>query len=239
MTFEQVKEDLNKRIKCTDYLEESVGGLYCCPFCGSGHGPHKTGAVQYYPETNTAFCFSCKERIDALALYMKLSGLSYTEAVHHYAADNGITIDGNGTDTDAGWAQHISKSQPERQANTRPEAQPLDFSEYFKTAAEALKHSEPAQAYLKRRGISMETATAAGIGFDAEADPAGAPGAPAGTYKAHPVPRIIIPTGPAHYVGRSIITLEQKTFEKMNSKGSKPGIFNQRVLWEAETVFVV
>lgn len=51
-----------------DYLTKSKGNMYACPFCGSGTagGRNSDGAVKYYPNTATAFCFSCKAYFDVL-----------------------------------------------------------------------------------------------------------------------------------------------------------------------------
>ena len=115
----------------------------------------------------------------------------------------------------------------------------VNYSGYYKLCMERLKQDEKAQAYLSGRGISLETALAHFVGFDPAADPAGAPAAKADARKPHPVPRIIIPTAAAHYVGRSIDPETPGSFKKLNNKGGKPGIFNRRALWEADTVFVV
>ena len=60
MERETARQEIRSRIKCTDYLTKSKSGLYCCPHCGSGTGTNGTGAVKYYPDTNTYFCHACK-----------------------------------------------------------------------------------------------------------------------------------------------------------------------------------
>jgi DNA primase len=86
---------------------------------------------------------------------------------------------------------------------------------------------------LAQRGISEETAAAYWLGYDPAADPASAPGAIGEEYKAHPAPRLILPTGPGHYVARRIDGISE--FAKLNPAGSKPGLFNTRILNSQET----
>ena len=61
---EAAKDRVRREVKCTDYLQKSQGGMFNCPFCGSGTKEHKTGAVKYYPETNTICCFGeCGKKV--------------------------------------------------------------------------------------------------------------------------------------------------------------------------------
>ena len=242
---EYVKERVRAEIPCTDYLTKAKHGQYCCPFCGSGTkgGADSDGALKYYPETNTWYCFACTESGDNIDLERQQSGLDYNGALSLMADKIGLTIAApNGTER----AQ--SASRPQGAPNTPAAAPSLqsaqetpttaDYTEYYKACRERL--ADPAaQAYLQQRGISPETAAAYWIGFDPAADPASAPGAMGSEYKPHPAPRLIIPTTPAHYIGRR--TDGGETHKKLNSKGSKPGIFNSKALYAegAQAVFVV
>lgn len=74
--------------------------MYCCPFCGSGTRTHKTGAVKYYPETNTVCCFAgCgKKSYDVIDLCMKYnedhgSPCDYNSVLSDLAKIIGISID--------------------------------------------------------------------------------------------------------------------------------------------------
>ena len=55
MDRETARQEIRRLVNCTQYLEKSKGRQYCCPFDNrnSGHGEHGTGAVKYYPKTNT------------------------------------------------------------------------------------------------------------------------------------------------------------------------------------------
>lgn len=66
-----------------------------------------------------------------------------------------------------------TKRPPEAQES--PENTTVDFSQYYKECHARLTDPE-ALAYINRRGISLETASAYMLGFDPQADPANNPG---------------------------------------------------------------
>lgn len=248
MNREEAKQIIRERVRITDYLEKSKGGLYCCPFCGSGHGTHKTGAVKYYPETNTICCFGAcdKKSYDIFDIYMNKYGADYNTAFQVLAGEIGIEIDPYKPDAAADQERREQKAAqapqsdfkqsddkntmqtekaPENGAQERTEGK-ADYTEYYKICRERINSPE-AVSYLSARGISVKTAAAYWIGFDPQADPASAPGG-MGDIK-HPCPRLIIPTSKRHYVGRRIDSV--KDYAKINTKGSSPGIFNNRILY--------
>lgn len=228
------KEEIKRRIRCTKYLEKSKSGLYCCPFCGSGTGIHGTGAVKFYTDTNTWACHSCKKSGDVLDLIQEKYGTDYNGALAMAAAELNITIDPynavQGAQSD--FRPTVDKSTTadvktaERGAE-KPTA--ADYTEYYKECTARL--NDPAAiSYLAARGISVETAAALGVGYDPQADPA---------QSGYKTPRLIIPTTPAHYVGRSIDPNTGKAYQKMNVKGGKPGIFNAAAIYASNSpVFV-
>lgn len=240
---EYVKERVRAEIPCTDYLTKAKRGQYCCPFCDSGTrgGADSDGALKYYPETNTWHCFACDKSGDNIDLEQQQSGLDYNGALSLMADRIGLTIAEyaptaapNGTER----AQGASRAETPAAAPS-PQETPTtaDYTKYYKACMERL--ADPAaQAYLQQRGISPETAAAYWIGFDPQADPASAPGAMGSEYKPHPAPRLIIPTSPAHYIGRR--TDGGETHKKLNAKGSNPAIFNSRSIYTegAQAVFV-
>lgn len=262
MNREEAKQEIRRRVRITDYLEKSKGGLYCCPFCGSGHGAHKTGAVKYYPTTNTICCFGAceKKSYDIFDVYANKYGADYNTALQMLAGEIGIEIDpyrpeGAADQREAmpgkpaqapqsDFKQQDDKNTmrqqeaPERGAQERTEGK-ADYTEYYKVCRERINSPEAA-SYLSARGISVNTAAAYWIGFDPQADPANAPGG-IGDIK-HPCPRLIIPTSKRHYVGRRIDGV--KEWEKMNPKiemgASSPWIFNFNTLYaqEVREVFI-
>lgn len=260
MERETARQEIRSRIKCTDYLTKSKSGLYCCPHCGSGTGTNGTGAVKYYPDTNTYFCHACKTSGDVIDLYQLETGADYNTALSLLAQEIGIDIDPyrptaaedfatapkndrtGGRRSDFG-GQGNTETHPEPksagEAVKTPKTANADFTGYYQECRERL--TDPAAvAYLQRRGIDPATAAAYWIGFDPAADPANAPGAGADAAKPHPCPRIIIPTSKAHYIGRSIDPATPKAFSKMNPAGSTPAIFNARSIYaqEVQEIFV-
>ena len=118
MQKEEAKAWIKQNISCLDYLKKSKSGNYCCPFCGSGDGPHKTGAVKYYPETNTIACFgTCATssdkgrkgtgcRYDVIDLEGQASGCDYKTAFSLLAERANITIDKDEARIEAGYKDH-------------------------------------------------------------------------------------------------------------------------------------
>lgn len=252
MDRETARQEIRSRIRCTDYLQKSKSGLYCCPMCGSGTGAHGTGAVKYYPESNTWYCHACNRGGDAIDLYQLDTGTDYNTALSLMAQELGITIDqykpgsepagGRGAATsNVGDTVNTEIRPKENATETAPTA---DFMAYYRECAARI--TDPAAvAYLQMRGISTATAEAYTVGYDPAADPANAPGAGADVYKPHPCPRIIVPVSMGYYVGRSIDPNTPKAFAKMNpakAKGAEsPGIFNFGALYtqDVQEIFVV
>ena len=220
---------IRERIKCTDYLTKSKNGFYCCPFCGSGTGPNKTGALKYNEDDKRFKCFSCGKSGDVIDLYRNETGADYNTALSLLAEKAGYNIE-------AKLAEHrgsqASKKENKKQEDKTPmeerkpaeapkinaeEKPEIDHSKYYKECRERI-YAPEAVAYLNSRGISAETAYKYFIGYDPEADPAES------GYKS---PRIIVPTSKEQYIGRSIDANEKK-YAKMNSKGAAPGIFNYK-----------
>ena len=228
---------IKSMISCKDYLEKSPKGNFNCPFCGSGTGPNKSGALQYYPETNTCYCFSCKNEsskgkpFDVIDLEMNKRGCDYNAALSSLADSLSISIDSYSPGLDFILPAQDFTANNQQPATQAPAPQPItqqepqaDYTEYYKVCRKRLQESPEALKYLETRGISAATAAAYWLGYDPTADPATAPGAKDNTNNSHATPRIILPTTPGHYVGRRIDGVQE--FAKINSKGSTPGIFN-------------
>jgi replicative DNA helicase len=81
MDRETARQKIRSMVSCKDYLEKSQKGNYCCPFCASGTGPNRSGALQYYENTNTWHCFSCNRSGDGIALEQQKTGADYNEAL--------------------------------------------------------------------------------------------------------------------------------------------------------------
>jgi len=238
MNREEAKQEIRKEWKRL-YPADGSGKGIICPICGSGSGSKGTG-IRENPHSKAQGalkCFSCGFSGDVLDLMQQERGLSFPEAVDAAARELNLYIDAEPRRSPIeaakrDFAPEREEYPAQRKAQQRPQDAPqrADFTDYFRECRERL--SDPAAAsYLAGRGISLETAAAAGIGFDPEADPA---------QSNHPAPRIIIPTAPGHYVGRAIDSSTPREFAKLNNRGGKPGIFNNPALYadQENPVFV-
>lgn len=244
MTREEAKQAVLKGISCTRYLQKSKGRQYKCPFCGSGTGAHGTGALTYYPDTNTWTCFSCKKSGDVLDLMQQEQGIDFKTALEMGMQELGITIEAarrlperpKTAQQAAGDRKPIES--PKTAGNAPQEATAANYAEYYRACNERLAGSPEALAYLTARGISAETAAFYNIGYDPAADPASVPGAMEGEPTAHPAKRIIVPCTDDFYIARSIDPATPAAFKAPNPKGSSTRLFNAAALYNSEVVFV-
>lgn len=240
MTRDEAKEEIKRRIKCTEFLVKARKSGYCCPVCGSGTHGGGTGAVKYYPETNTWYCHVCKTEGrnsggDVISLYMATMGKDFNGALADLAAAAGLVIDEpqrkNGqTVSQADFKDEYLEEAPKQGDDKTPPPtlpRPADFTKYYARCRELLPL---AKDYLESRGLSFRTAAEYGLGFDPKADPA---------RSGHPCPRLIIPASSSYYVARR--TDGGENFKKMNPKGSTPAIFNLEAIRgrEEQKIFVV
>lgn len=232
MDYNQVKETIRTGRSCEPYLQKARSGGYICPLCGDGTGPDGTGGVKLYPD-NTWYCHKCKnEKLqgkagDVFDLFQIVNNCDFSTAVKELAREEGIIIDKKAPQNDFSGPQ-VKKptTEPQKNEQGRPfeQAQPADYIKYYQECFERLQ--DPAAiAYLQGRGISLETAIMFSLGYDPAADPAGS---------GHPCPRIITPVTSSHYVGRSIDPNTPKAYQKLNPKGSTPGIFNEPALYSTK-----
>ena len=241
LTRQAAITEVKRNLDCRTMLKPSKGGLFVCPYCGSGTGSNGTGAMKYYPETNTTYCHKCNRSADPLDLLQVTESLDFNSALKEAANrlsfriatySNRTAPEIDSTDADDKNNGNYTEA-PEGGLNGEI-GQPADYRNYYLECCRRLNDPD-AMSYLSGRGISYETAKAAYIGYDPAADPANAPGGN-GELK-HPCPRLILPTGRAHYVGRRIDG--KKDFDKLNSKGGKPGLFNAAALTAGgEIIFV-
>lgn len=246
MDRSEAKREIRSRIDCRDYLQKSKGGLYCCPYCGSGTGPNQTGALKVY-DSNTWTCHACSRSGDVIDLYQQTTGKDFNTAIAELADIAGITISGDkfnsrgGTQGDLNGRKNI-KTYPDvktqQEASRTPTEASADYTAYYAKCAELLKspEGEAARKYLAERKV-LGPAMEYGAGFDPEADPANAPGAMDGK-KAHPCPRVIIPCSKDYYIARRIDG--ETSYKAPNPKGSRPALFNGDLLYdpEAQEIFI-
>ncbi len=219
MTREETRQAINAR-PLTDFYSltrspQGTANQFICPCCGSGTGKNHTGALTFFSDTKRVCCFNpvCdlggkgQDTLGALRILWNCTEQEVFERTG-YAADT---------------PEPIRSKTPATEPTTAAPAAlepPRDLTDYYRECHARLNDPR-AISYLQARGISIETASRYGIGFDPAADPAGSH---------HPEPRIICPTSSTHYVGRAIDPNIQKGYAKMNNKGGTPSIFNARAL---------
>ena len=94
MTQDQLKDFIRQRFDCREFLKKSSGcSLYICPKCGSGCGQHKTGAVQYYPDTQRWYCHKCRTLGDIFTLYELEHGVNFNTALRALAEQLGTSVE--------------------------------------------------------------------------------------------------------------------------------------------------
>lgn len=219
MTREETRQAINAR-PLTDFysLERSPQGTanqFICPSCGSGTGKNHTGALTFFQDTKRVCCFNpvCdlggkgQDTLGALRILWNCTEQEVFERTG-YAVDTPEPIRSKPAETEPTTAAPAALEPPR------------DLTDYYRECNARLNDPR-AISYLQARGISLETASRYGIGFDPQSDPAGSH---------HPEPRIICPTSSTHYVGRAINPNIQKGYAKMNNKGGTPSIFNARAL---------
>lgn len=223
MTQDQLKDFIRQRFDCREFLKKSSGcSLYICPNCGSGSGQHKTGAVQYYPDTQRWYCHKCRTLGDIFTLYELEHGVNFNTALRALAEQLGTSVEPHSTKP--------ARKCPPAPSPVQSGSAPKDLSDYF-AECRARLHDPAAVSFLSGRGIGVKTAASCGLGFDPRADPAGSH-----RYCA----RIIIPTNRFHYVARAIDPRIQSTYRTMNNRGATPDLFNRQALYAPgdEPVFV-
>lgn len=219
MTREETRQAINAR-PLTDFYSltrspQGTANQFICPCCGSGTGKNHTGALTFFSDTKRVCCFNpvCdlggkgQDTLGALRILWNCSEQEVFERTG-YAADTPEPIRSKTTATEPTTAAPAALEPPR------------DLTDYYRECQTRL-NDQRAISYLQARGISIETASRYGIGFDPAADPAGSH---------HPEPRIICPTSSTHYVGRSINPATPKNFQKINNKGGHPSAFNARAL---------
>jgi len=190
---------IRERVPCTDYLQKSKGnGMYICPFCGSGEGPHGTGALKLY-DTNTWTCHKCGKSGDVIDIYRQIKKLEFKPALNELARECGIEIIDGPADFRTGETPTLAEYVPPNteiptQEPAKAPAEPQNYLQYYAECENRLE-DPAAYEYLIQRGISLETARRFQIGYNPADDPTG---------QGHPRASLIIPVSPFHYVSRAI-----------------------------------
>lgn len=207
MNRTQASNYIKTNLSLMDYLKPAPNHQnntgYICPACHSGtkRGSNSTGALEYYPATNSWYCHSCKAGGDLFNYYMYETGDTYPEALDALAKAAGLSLDENSKTAEAPKAaikEHAANN--EKPQEIQDDQSKADYIDYYYKCCENLTAYPEALDYLKSRGISLQTARRLLIGFDPEADPAN---------KGRKSPRIIAPCESYFYIARAIDPSEQ------------------------------
>ena len=221
-----------------------------CPLCGSGSGHNGTGITgdSNHGKPNSLKCWSCNFTGDVIDLIQQEQGIDFNEAIKRAADDLSITIDPPNSIEQA--KRDFSESSkdiaikentsPNKATETHTEAI-ADYTAYYEQCKQNI-NAPAAISYLTARGISIDTAISAGIGFDAAwISPTVKRNqqAKGNNWLPNPTERIILPVSANHYIARAI-SADVKEYAKMNETGGgRAGIFNLNAVYDnAEAVFI-
>lgn len=152
MDLNEIKYHLPEEVNQRLTADRREKGKWICPFCGSGNQPGQKhdGAFSINRDGIHWLCFSCQKRGDIFDLVAQCEGISLSAATK-------ILKEKYGSRT--GTQHQQRQPEPDQQQKA-----PQDFSEFIRKAHAALKGS-PGEEYLKKRGITAETADRFMLGF--------------------------------------------------------------------------
>lgn len=164
--------DLLNRVDIVNVVDRHVplrkaGANYsaCCPFHNE-----KTPSFTVSPTKQFFHCFGCGAHGSPINFLMDYSGMNFVEAVTDLAMSVGMQVPAQSTQKDP--AANIASDSPSFDGEYLEEsttASRQNVNEVMRKATqfyrEQLKQSEKAVAYLKKRGLSGETAAHFAIGY--------------------------------------------------------------------------
>lgn len=204
----EVSERIRRAVDPGQFLQQAKQGTYVCPWCGSGTGKNGTG-MNYNTKDNRMHCWNCGKSYDVIDIYQKVHSVDFRTAVSELSHG------------DCFRQRECISPLPADPTPAR------DFTAYYDECRARLADRRAVE-YLQGRGISLETAKAFDVGFDPAADTA---------ESGHYAPRLIIPSGKWHYVGRRVDGV--KEYAKLNPKNCRAGISHLKQLDKPGVVFVV
>lgn len=202
-------------------------GTYICPVCGNGTGEDGDGISVDTKAKNpyTLHCFRCSTHGSVVDFYMKEHNCTVGEAFRSLREYFGITIDREEATTSLIEPRKADKRgnmpvKGENAIQSRTDGHrepPRNYTGYY---AECREHIDEAAAYLSFRGLSKETASKYGLGYD---------------------PRtgfLIIPVSDSFYIARN--TDQNAKMRYKNPTGASIELFNKEALYNeaGKPVFV-
>lgn len=225
-------EDIRTIVDRLGIQRDRCGTGWVCPECHSGTGSHGTG-MHYYRDTNKLHCFACDHTYDVVEIIRAVHGCDYPSAVQIGADMLGIAQD------DAPSCRHTEPRQTPQAAPQRTERdEPAhDYSDVLKRAQAALTDDSAGAEYLRSRGLNVDVARAAEIGFAPEWRH------PTVSDRVPTSPRILIPMDTGGYEARDIRSdaeLERLGVLKYRKQSVSPkGTFHVSALTGTQPVHIV
>lgn len=234
MQIEEIKKHYSEDIFQALLDRDGSGQGYICPFCGSGAGPKGTGlrplSVKGKRRPGSYKCFNagCEWAGDGLDL---IGGMYHiTDATGQIQKAEEILkrpLLNRSEDPGEKKRDTDEPKKPEQKTRDNDNKKESGINENLikeiqaemQTYAANLKGSKKAQAYLKARGISIDTAIKYGLGFCENYNRDGMN-----------TPAIIYPDGPTSYTARSIETDESSRKVRKRKGGEYQDIFNFSIL---------
>jgi DNA primase len=157
MIPESFIQELLNRVDVIDVIDKSVplkkaGSNYvaCCPF-----HQEKSPSFTVSPSKQFYHCFGCGAHGSALSFLIEYQGMSFVDAVEDLAKSVGLTV-----------PQDTQKISPETKEKNLALGEALQIaSQYYQSA---LKKSERAIDYLKKRGLTGQIAKTFQLGYAPE-----------------------------------------------------------------------
>ena len=154
MIPESFIQELLNRVDVIDVIDKSVplkkaGSNYvaCCPF-----HQEKSPSFTVSPSKQFYHCFGCGAHGSALSFLIEYQGMSFVDAVEDLAKSVGLTV-----------PQDTQKISPETKEKNLALGEALHMaSQYYQSA---LKKSERAIEYLKKRGLTGQIAKIFQLGY--------------------------------------------------------------------------
>src|SRR4051794_31670859 len=163
-------QDLLGRVDIVDVIERHIplkkaGANYsaCCPFHSE-----KTPSFTVSPTKQFYHCFGCSAHGNAISFLMEYQGLNFVEAVNDLASRVGMQVptqqmESRSGASGAGSYQGLAQDQPQDSNSIQELVEVMDTAARF--YRQQLKVSKSAINYLKKRGLTGETAALFGIGY--------------------------------------------------------------------------
>lgn len=218
----------------TQIMQKAKKRGYICPFCDNGAGKDGDG-ITLNPKGNYYKCFKCGFSGSIIDLVGAVNNINLDADIKRaidICCDYLHIINDYDLNTNYNKSFKSQKATLPKVIDPPTPPPPLeDLSYYFRKCQDMLMKSEPAQTYLKSRGLSLDSITKCGLGFDPNWVHPRSP-------KMQPTARIIIPRSTICYTARNIDPNGDPSYKAMKTTGND--IFNLKALKSSldEPIFV-